>query len=174
MGSGKGPDAPMGSSDQDCNPASGTRPNWCYSQNRASVHLHGNDTIWISDGSPHQQITPAGETSSLYTKGPSNYNVPDMWFDASGNMITSCAGQLTCAVAGATNNPGPGAWTLYYTNAQSARLMFYHDHAYGITRLNVYAGEAAGYYVDDPVEEDLEDGTNITGVNPGLTQVLPA
>ena len=23
--------------------------------------------------------------------------------------------------------------------------MFYHDHAYGITRLNVYAGEAAGY-----------------------------
>ena len=23
--------------------------------------------------------------------------------------------------------------------------MFYHDHAWGITRLNVYAGEAAGY-----------------------------
>ena len=35
--------------------------------------------------------------------------------------------------------------TFYYTNQQSARLMFYHDHAYGITRLNVYAGEAAGY-----------------------------
>ena len=33
--------------------------------------------------------------------------------------------------------------TFYYTNQQSARLMFYHDHAYGITRLNVYAGEAA-------------------------------
>ena len=33
--------------------------------------------------------------------------------------------------------------TFYYTNQQSARLMFYHDHAWGITRLNVYAGEAA-------------------------------
>ena len=27
--------------------------------------------------------------------------------------------------------------------------MFYHDHAWGITRLNVYAGEAAGYVVTD-------------------------
>ena len=31
--------------------------------------------------------------------------------------------------------------------------MFYHDHAYGITRLNVYAGEAAGYLLQDPVEQ---------------------
>ena len=43
--------------------------------------------------------------------------------------------------------------TFYYTNQQSARLMFYHDHAYGITRLNVYAGEAAGYLITDPVED---------------------
>ena len=35
--------------------------------------------------------------------------------------------------------------TFFYTNQQSNRLMFYHDHALGITRLNVYAGEAAGY-----------------------------
>jgi hypothetical protein len=33
--------------------------------------------------------------------------------------------------------------------------MFYHDHAYGITRLNVYAGEAAGYLLTDPQEEAL-------------------
>ena len=37
--------------------------------------------------------------------------------------------------------------TFDYTNQQSARLMFYHDHAWGITRLNVYAGEAAGYMI---------------------------
>jgi FtsP/CotA-like multicopper oxidase with cupredoxin domain len=174
MGSGLGPTAPMGASDQDCNPAYPlVRPDYCYSQNRAVVHLHGNNTVWISDGWPHQQITPANETSSQYGKGVSNYNVPDMWFDANGATILSCAGQTTCAVAGATNDPGPGAWTIYYTNAQSARLMFYHDHAFGLTRLNVYAGAAAGYYVDDPVEEDLEDGTNFTGVNPGLTPILP-
>ena len=33
--------------------------------------------------------------------------------------------------------------------------MFYHDHAMGITRLNVYAGMAAGYLIHDPVEDDL-------------------
>ena len=48
-----------------------------------------------------------------------------------------------------------GCQTFYYTNQQSARLMFYHDHAWGITRLNVYAGEAAGYLITDPVEQKL-------------------
>ena len=63
--------------------------------------------------------------------------------------------------------------TFFYTNAQSARLQFYHDHAHGITRLNVYAGEAAGYVVTDAVEQDMINGTNVSGVNPGLLQVLP-
>ena len=50
--------------------------------------------------------------------------------------------------------------TFYYTNQQSARLMFYHDHAWGITRLNVYAGEAAGYLITDATEQKLiADGT---------------
>jgi len=53
-----------------------------------------------------------------------------------------------------------GCMTFYYTNAQSARLHFYHDHAHGISRLNVYAGEAAGYVVTDAVEQDMIDGTN--------------
>ncbi len=33
--------------------------------------------------------------------------------------------------------------------------MFYHDHAWGITRLNVYAGEAAGYLITDDTEKAL-------------------
>src|SRR5262249_50764456 len=33
--------------------------------------------------------------------------------------------------------------------------MFYHDHAWGLTRLNVYAGEAAGYIVTDDAEQKL-------------------
>ena len=48
-----------------------------------------------------------------------------------------------------------GCQTFYYTNQQSARLMFYHDHAWGITRLNVYAGEAAGYVIRDATERKL-------------------
>jgi FtsP/CotA-like multicopper oxidase with cupredoxin domain len=101
-----------------------------YTQNRATLHLHGGRSPWISDGTAHQWITPAGE-NTVYPKGVSVYNVPDM------------------------PDPGPGAMTFFYTNQQSARLMFYHDHAYGITRLNVYAGEAAGYVLRDAVENQL-------------------
>ena len=54
--------------------------------------------------------------------------------------------------------------TFYYTNQQSGRLMFYHDHAVAITRLNVYAGIAAGYLIHDPVEDALiANGTIPTG-----------
>jgi FtsP/CotA-like multicopper oxidase with cupredoxin domain len=111
MGAGMGPD---GSS---------------YSQNRATLHLHGGDNPWISDGTAHQWITPAGQSGTLI-KGVSQQNVPDM------------------------PAPGAGSATFYWPNGQSGRLMFYHDHALGMTRLNVYAGEAAGYL--------LADGTEVT------------
>ncbi len=101
-----------------------------YTQNRATLHLHGGLTPWISDGTPDQWTTPATE-GTPYPKGVSTQNVPDM------------------------PDPGPGAMTFFYTNQQSARLMFYHDHAFGITRLNVYAGEAAGYLLSDPNEHAL-------------------
>lgn len=125
-----------------------------FSQNRATLHLHGGHSPWISDGTPHQWITPAGEPTS-YPKGVSVAYVPDMWFDPAGNTITSCAGQTTCNVPNASNNPGPGAQTFYWSNQQSSRLMFYHDHAWGITRLNVYVGEAAGYIIRDNIEQEL-------------------
>ncbi len=83
-----------------------------YTQNRALIHLHGGDDPWISDGTPHQWVVPAGEVTP-FTKGASFQNVPDM------------------------PDPGPGSGTLYYPNNQSARLLFYHDHSSGITRLNV-------------------------------------
>ena len=72
-------------------------------------------------------------------------------------------GHNTCATAGATNDPGAGSQTFYWTNQQSGRLMFYHDHAWGITRLNVYAGEAAGYLIQDPVERALVNGGTVGG-----------
>ncbi len=103
-----------------------------YTQNRAAIHLHGGRTPWISDGTPHQWIIPAAEWSATpYKEGVSLENVPDM------------------------PNPGPGSSTYYYTNQQSARLMFYHDHAWGITRLNVLVGMAAGYIIRDEFEDEL-------------------
>jgi spore coat protein A, manganese oxidase len=40
----------------------------------------------------------------------------------------------------------------YYINDQEAATLWYHDHALGITRLNVYAGLAGFYLVRDPIE----------------------
>jgi FtsP/CotA-like multicopper oxidase with cupredoxin domain len=125
MGAGMGP---LDAGGAPCNPM--TDPCAMFPENRAAIHLHGGATPWISDGTPHQWILPAGDTSPFRT-GVSLQKVPDM------------------------PDPGDGSATYYYTNQQSSRLMFYHDHAWGITRLNVYAGEAAGYLLTDPVEEAL-------------------
>src|SRR5258708_4651144 len=42
-----------------------------------------------------------------------------------------------------------------YTNDQQATLLWYHDHAMGITRFNVYAGLAGLYMIRDAEEEAL-------------------
>ena len=142
-----------------------------YSVNRTAMHLHGGFVPWISDGTPHQWTTPAGE-DTLYPEGVSVEYIPDMWFE-NGNVIPDTIGQSDPPSPTATNDPGDGSLTFYYNNQNSARLMFYHDHAFGITRLNVYAGVAAGYILTDFIEQDLINGTNNSGVNPGLVQILP-
>ncbi len=115
----------------------------CFTDNRATLHLHGGNVPWISDGTPHQWITPAGETT-MWPEGVSVQSVPDMVGQAAIDAgIPDCSG------------PNDGCETFYYTNQQSARLMFYHDHSWGITRLNVYAGEAAGYLITDSTEQTL-------------------
>ena len=110
-----------------------------YTQNRASIRLVGGQAPWISAGSPHQWVAPAGETNPAGevvggkkdARGASAQNVPDM------------------------ADPGPGSSTLYFPNDMSARLMFYQDRTSGLTRLNAYAGLAAGYLITDPAEVAL-------------------
>ncbi|HEX4037494.1 MAG TPA: multicopper oxidase domain-containing protein [Acidobacteriaceae bacterium] len=43
--------------------------------------------------------------------------------------------------------------TCFYPSAQSAALLFYHDHAMGINRLNIYAGLQGLFIVRDPREQ---------------------
>jgi FtsP/CotA-like multicopper oxidase with cupredoxin domain len=114
----------------------------CFKDNRATLHLHGGNVPWISDGTPHQWITPAGETTP-WPQGVSVQSVPDMVGAGRPAGVPDCSG------------PNDGCQTFYYTNQQSARLMFYHDHSWGITRLNVYAGEAAAYVITDSTEQAL-------------------
>ena len=142
MGAGMGPYTAAGGA---CDPGAPGAACAMYTENRATLHLHGGNSPWISDGTPHQWTAPVGETSVPFQmrKGVSAKDVPDM--PASGD----------------------GSLTFFWTNQQSNRLMFYHDHSYGITRLNVYAGEAAGYLLTDPAE----DGLIASGVIPGQDMV---
>jgi spore coat protein A len=61
--------------------------------------------------------------------------LPDQWFTQSGG-------------GNGPRGVGPGfvTSTMTYGNDQQAATLWYHDHALGITRLNVYAG-LAGFYV---------------------------
>jgi spore coat protein A len=43
----------------------------------------------------------------------------------------------------------------HYPNDQPATQLWYHDHALGTTRLNVYAGLAGFYFIRDSHEDDL-------------------
>ncbi len=50
-------------------------------------------------------------------------------------------------------NPGPGKAIYEYPNLQEPGTLWFHDHALGITRLNVYAGLAGFYFLKDPYRE---------------------
>ncbi|MCX5909097.1 MAG: hypothetical protein NTY64_18495, partial [Deltaproteobacteria bacterium] len=51
--------------------------------------------------------------------------------------------------------PGTGTATYYYPMDQSARLVWYHDHAIGITRTNAYSGIASALIITDDFESYL-------------------
>ena len=56
-----------------------------------------------------------------------------------------------------------------YPNDQEASMLWYHDHAIGITRLNVYAG-LAGLYV---IHDDNEDRLQAAGHLPAAAYDIP-
>lgn len=65
-----------------------------------------------------------------------------------------------------TRSDGPRVY--HYGNTQEAAGLWYHDHALGITRLNVLAGLAGGYLIRN--EDDPGNGT----LRPDRTGLPPA
>ena len=104
--------------------------------NRAAVHLHGGFVPWTSDGIPHAWWDPNGH------KGESFLNNQVL---RPGQAVRSNEAEY------------------YYPNDQSSRMLWYHDHAIGTTRLNAYSGIASGYVIYD----DYELGLVATGNLPG-------
>ena len=85
---------------------------------------------------------------------------PFQWYTPSGQY-----GPSFMNVPGLTAPAGTA--TYYYPNQQSARLVWYHDHAIGITRLNAYAGIASGFIITD----DFEAGLVSSGLLPDLVGI---
>jgi spore coat protein A, manganese oxidase len=85
---------------------------------------------------------------------------PFQWFDPSGMK-----GSSFMNVPG--TNPPPGSASNYYPMDQSARLLWYHDHAIGITRTNAYSGIASALVLVD----DFEIGLVNSGLLPDLVGI---
>jgi FtsP/CotA-like multicopper oxidase with cupredoxin domain len=107
---------------------------------RATVHLHGGFNFWNSDGGPFSWFTNANNPGG-FAHGSSFTNQDD-------------------------NNP---AAIYNYPNDQSARLVWYHDHAYSLTRTNAYAGLASAYLITDDAEAQLIN----FGILPQIGDISP-
>lgn len=93
-------------------------------------HLHGGEVRSDSDGGPEQWWTPGAE-------GPGDGPLPagtyrGMGYSANGNVYS-------------------------YPNTQQATTLWFHDHMLGATRLNVYAGLAAFYFLRDEYDTGVPD-----------------
>lgn len=120
-----------------------TNVHWCYS-------LHGNTSrngvdyrnySIKKDGIPIITHLHGGNSDFQFDGNPEFFFSPD----------ESVKGpQWDFAPDGFTN-------TFRYNNAVPAGNLWYHDHALGLTRLNVYAGLAGFYFIRDSQDTGLSD-----------------
>jgi spore coat protein A len=132
-------------------PVDTSLPGANQAQNRIAIHLHGGLVPWVCDGGPFDWWTPAGPR---YATGLSFLNGP-------GSVLDNLPGNA--------NRMQRGQADYYYPNDQSARLVWYHDHAHGITRINAYAGLASAYLILDAIN----DAYVAAGKIPGLASTFP-
>jgi spore coat protein A len=94
------------------------------------THLHGAHVDAISDGYPEAWWLPAASNiPATYATQGSNYDSVE---------------------------PAAAGKAIYqYENSQAAATLWYHDHALGITRLNVYAGPVGFWLIRDAIEDSL-------------------
>ncbi len=117
------------------------------------THVHGAVGVGDeSDGYAEAWYLPAAGNI------PADYATVGTWYDF-------FAGKAA-ANFGATW--GPGYATFQYPNANRASTIWYHDHALGMTRLNVYAGPAGFYIIrGGPGDAVLDSRTGTAAILPG-------
>jgi spore coat protein A len=119
------------------------------------THLHGAAGVGDeSDGYAEAWYLPAAGNI------PARYASEGTWYNFFGGKAASKFGVAW----------GPGFATFTYPNDQRESTLWYHDHALGMTRLNVYAGPAGFFLVRGGPEGDKA----ILDSRTGTTAVLPS
>jgi len=146
---------PGGTTDRDSRPTFTETPGPYTGPVPIVTHLHG--SVGVADESD-------GYAEAWYL--PDANNVP-MGYATEGTWYNFFAGKAAAAYGVSW---GPGFAVFQYANLNRASTLWYHDHALGMTRLNVYAGPAGFYLVrggpaGDKAVIDTRFGT--TAVLPG-------
>jgi spore coat protein A len=84
---------------------------------------------------------------------------PDMTGETPVTVVHLHGGRVAAASDGYPEDafpPGARSPTYHYPNVQRAATIWYHDHALGLTRLNVYMGLAGFYLIRDDDEDALD------------------
>jgi FtsP/CotA-like multicopper oxidase with cupredoxin domain len=119
------------------------------------THVHGAVGVGDeSDGYAEAWYLPAASDI------PAGYATEGTWYDF-------FAGKAAASYGAAW---GPGFAIFQYPNENRASTIWYHDHALGMTRLNVYAGPAGFYLIrGGPAGDDavLDSRSGKTAVLPG-------
>jgi spore coat protein A, manganese oxidase len=119
------------------------------------THVHGAVGVGDeSDGYAEAWYLPAADNV------PQGYATEGTWYNFFKGKAESSYGAAW----------GPGFATFQYPNANRASTIWYHDHALGMTRLNVYAGPAGFYLIRGGPSGDkavLDSRTGVSAVLPG-------
>ena len=140
---------PGGTAERDSRPAFTETPGRYTGPVPIVTHVHG--AVGVADDSD-------GYAEAWYL--PAASNIPAD-FATEGTWYEFFAGKASRAYG---VEWGPGFATFQYPNENRASTIWYHDHALGMTRLNVYAGPAGFYIIrggpsgDDAVRDNRTGG----------------
>ncbi len=124
--------------------------------NAMVVHLHGGEIppdsdglaeLWFGNVNSAAAYT-AGQFPSLPVTGSSNGAVQNI------DPIFDTGGVANAIELGNLVRPAGNSAIYNYPMVQDAAPIWYHDHALGKTRINVAAGPAGFFFVEDPVKEN--------------------
>jgi spore coat protein A len=142
-------------------PVPGTTPAGCIhgadGTPKAVVHLHGGHVEAAADGYPEATFLP-GEEAAICVTAPTTQCNDDAQCPAPSRCDgdgAACGADADCAGHGGAENCLLCEAGYEYPNDQPPANIWFHDHALGQTRLNVYMGTAALYMIRDAFEASL-------------------